>query len=376
MPKLTKRYVDLLQPFEKDRFEWDDDLPGFGVRVKASGVKSYIIQYRQEGRSRRMTLGRHGVLAADEARKLAKQRLGDVAHGKDPVQERQERRQAPTMKDLAADYIERHAIPNKRPSSIKDDRSMLEKNILPNLANNKVKDVSRRDIETLLLDLKETPYRANRVRALLSKMFSLAVAWEWREHNPVLGIPKYQEEKRDRWLKEEELKRLTAVLSQHPNQRGANVIRLLILTGARKAEALNATWDQFDLERGEWTKPAHTTKQKRTEHVPLSDAAIVLLQGMKTVAGSDAKFLFPGEKKGQPLNCIKKFWAEVRDLAGLPGVRVHDLRHTFASHLVSGGASLPVVGRLLGHTQSQTTQRYAHLADDPLRKAANLIKLK
>jgi len=369
MSRLTKRFVDIVQPLEKDRFEWDDDLPGFGLRIKPSGIKSYIVQYRHEGHSRRITLGRHGVLTPDEARKMARIELGRVAHGNDPAKERQDARQAPTMNDLTADYLERHAKPNNRPSTLRNNVAMIEQIILPKFKGRKVRDISRRDIETLLIGLKETPYRANRVRALLSKMFSLAVAWEWRELNPVLGIPKFQEEKRDRWLNEEELKRLTNVLNVHPNQRAANVIRLLILTGARKSEALNATWDQFDLERGVWTKPAHTTKQNRREHVPLSTATVELLKGMQAAHTTDSPYLFPGDAPGKPLNCIKKFWDDVRIAAKIENCRVHDLRHTFASHLVSSGVSLPIVGRLLGHTQPQTTQRYAHLADDPLREA-------
>jgi integrase len=371
MPKLTKRFVDLLQPADKDRFLWDDDLPGFGVRVKPTGIKSYIIQYRQGGKSRRLTLGRHGVLASDQARRLAKVRLGDVAHGQDPALERREERRAPTVKDLADDYMERHALPNKRPSSIRNDRSMLEKTVIPALGAKKVKDVSRRDIETVFLSMQETPYRANRVRALMSKMFSLALAWGWRENNPVLGIAKFQEEKRERWLREEELQRLFAVLAAHPNQRAANVIRLLILTGARKTEVMHATWDQLDFDRAVWTKPSHTTKQKRTEHIPLSEQAIAILRDMKAQATPEAVHAFPGEIPGQPIQCVKKFWEETRLAANLPDVRLHDLRHTFASHLVSSGVSLPIVGRLLGHTQPQTTQRYAHFADDPLREAVN-----
>ena len=373
MPKLTKRFVELLQAEGKDRFEWDDDLPGFGVRVKSSGVKSYLVQYRHEGKSRRMTLGRHGVLTAEEARRLAKLQLGNVAHGNDPATERKEQRSAPTMQHLADDYLERHAIPNTRPNSIRDDKGMLNNAILPRFKGYKVKDIKRRDFEPFLQGMKETPYKANRVRALLSKMFSLAIAWEWRSDNPVLGIPKFQEGKRDRWLSEEELKRLGNVLDDHPNQRAANVVRLLILTGARKGEVLKATWEQIDFDRGVWIKPAHTTKQKRTEHVPLSEQAMQLLAGIKEKADPKTPFVFPGDAKGKPLNCVKKFWSEVRTAADLKDVHLHDLRHTFASHLVSNGVSLPIVGRLLGHTQPQTTQRYAHLADDPLREAANLL---
>lgn len=376
MPKLTKRFVDLAQPGPKDVFHWDEDMHGFGLRVKPSGVKSYIVQYRQNGRSRRMTLGRHGVLTAEEARKLAKKQLGSVAHGQDPAEERQTRRKAPTIKDLCDDYMERHALPNKRPVSVRDDRSMIEGIVLPKLGTKKAEDVTRRDIETLLHRMKDTPYRANRVRSLLSKMFSLSVAWGGRDDNPVLGIEKFQETKRDRWLSEDELQRLSAVLEQHPNRKSGTIIRLLILTGARKNEVFKATWNQFDLERGVWTKPAHTTKQKRTEHVPLSQAATQLLLDWKVQMADSGDYLFPGKAPEKPVHCIKTFWKEVCAEADLKDVRLHDLRHTFASHLVSNGISLPIVGKLLGHTQPQTTQRYAHLADAPLREAAEVLSQK
>jgi len=172
----------------KDLFHWDEDIQGFGLRVEPSGIKSYIVQYRQNGRSRRMTLGRLGVLTAEEARKLAKMQLVSVAHGQDPVEERYLRRKAPTMKDLCDDYMNRHALPNKRPVSVRDDRSMIEGVVLQKLGTRKVDCVKRRDLEILLQRMKDTPYRANRVRALLSNMFSLAVAWGWRADNPVRGI--------------------------------------------------------------------------------------------------------------------------------------------------------------------------------------------
>jgi integrase len=375
MPKLTKRFVDLVQPLEKDRFEWDDDVKGFGLRIKPSGVKSYLIQYRINNRSRRYTLGKHGVITPDEARKLAKQELARVLKGEDPANEKAEERKAPLIKDLASDYLERHAIPNKRPNSVRDDKAMLNKQILPKLGNMRVKDVSQRDLETMLHALKETPYQANRVRSLLSKMFSLSMNWGWRSDNPVSFIPKFQEEKRDRWLREDELSRLSAVLVDYPNKNPVNIIRLLLLTGARKNEVLSAKWGQFDFERQTWTKPSHTTKQKRTERIPISQAVIDLLIQMKEGQGvlNDDDFLFPSDGETGHIVCIKKAWAEIRTLAGFEDVRIHDLRHTFASHLVSSGMSLPIVGKLLGHTQPQTTQRYAHLADNPLREAAEMM---
>lgn len=373
MPKLTKRFIDKLEPLSgnvgKDLVLWDDDIAGFGVRVKPSGIKSYIIQYRDGRQSCRMTLGRHGVLTPDEARKAARIELGKVAKGGNPARDKKSEREAPTMREFADDYMERHAIPNKRPQPAREDRSMLDRIVLPKLGARKVKDVSRRDVETLLLSMKETPYKGNRVRALLSKMFSLAVGWCWRADNPVTGIPKFQEHKRDRWLRNEELARLGKALDESPNQRAANLVRLLLLTGARRGEAMTATWDQFDMKRGVWTKPAHTTKQKRIEHVPLSSQAVALLAAIREKADAENPYVFPGNAPDMPINDIKRFWASIRTEAGLGDVRLHDLRHTYASHLVSAGESLAIVGRLLGHTQPQTTQRYAHLADDPLRAA-------
>ena len=375
MAKLTKRFIDKLEPPSKnpgkDLVLWDDDITGFGIRVKPSGVKSYIIQYRDGRQSCRMTLGRHGVLTPEEARKQARIELGNVAKGGNPARDRKEDREASNMREFADDYMERHATPNKRPGPAREDRSMLDRIVLPKLGPRKVKDVTRRDIESLLLSLKDTPYQANRVRALLSKMFSLAVGWRWRADNPVMGIPKFQEHKRDRWLRNEELARLRDALDKSPNQRAANVVRLLLLTGARRSEVMTATWDQFDFERGVWTKPAHTTKQKRIEHVPLSSQAMALLGVMREKADKENPYVFPGNAPDKPLSDIKKFWSDIRTKAKLGDVRLHDLRHTYASHLVSAGESLAIVGRLLGHTQPQTTQRYAHLADDPLRAATD-----
>jgi integrase len=191
----------------------------------------------------------------------------------------------------------------------------------------------------------------------------------WRADNPTDEIELFPEEKRQRWLREDEMERLTEALAKHPNQPAVSAIRLLLLTGARKGEVLSAKWKDFDLKLGIWTKPSLHTKQKRTEHLPLSDAALALLADMCKESNDD--YLFPGRRPGCPLENIRNVWAELCKSAQLENVRIHDLRHTFASHLVSGGVPLAVVGKLLGHTQSQTTERYAHLAESPLRAATN-----
>lgn len=221
--------------------------------------------------------------------------------------------------------------------------------------------------------MRDTPYQANRTLALMSKMFELSVRWGQRSDNPARGIEKFSEEKRDRWLSDDELQRLLVALSTHPNQVAANAIRLQLLTGARIGEVLTAKWEDFDLERAVWTKPSHHTKQKRREHLPISVATRDLLTAMKAEASTESCWLFPGRSSDQPYKDLKRFWRSVTTSAGLKDYRIHDNRHTHASHLVSSGLSLTIVGRLLGHTNPATTQRYAHLADDPLRQAVDVM---
>ena len=372
--KLSKTVVERIKAADQDVVVWDNTLPGFGVRVKPSGVRSYIIQYRNRNTSasRRLTIGQHGpLLTFDQAKKQARAMLADAMRGEDPVEIRKTARRAPSIADLAVDYLERHAVPKKRPKSVRDDRAMLDNIILPKLGAKKVDAIGRRDVEAIQVGMKDRPYQANRVLSLLSKMFNLAIEWKWRPDNPAKGIERYQEQKRERWLSDEELRHLCAVLDEHPNTRAANAVRLQLLTGARLGEVLTSRKEDFDLHRGIWTKPSHQTKQKRTEHLPLSSQALILVTLIIETSDAGSAFLFPGNKPGQPLREIKKFWSAVMRKAGIANYRRHDNRHTYASHLVSSGLSLEIVGRLLGHTTTTTTKRYAHLADDPLRAAAN-----
>jgi len=372
--KLSKTVVERIKAADQDVVVWDNTLPGFGVRVKPSGVRSYIIQYRNRNTStsRRLTIGQHGpLLTLDQAKKQARAMLADAMRGEDPVEIRKTARRAPSIADLAVDYLERHAVPKKRPKSVRDDRAMLDNIILPKLGAKKVDAIGRRDVEAIQVGMKDRPYQANRVLSLLSKMFNLAIEWKWRPDNPAKGIERYQEQKRERWLSDEELRHLCAVLDEHPNTRAANAVRLQLLTGARLGEVLTSRKEDFDLHRGIWTKPSHQTKQKRTEHLPLSAQALILVTLIIETSDAGSPFLFPGNKPGQPLREIKKFWSGVMRKAGIKNYRRHDNRHTYASHLVSSGLSLEIVGRLLGHTTTTTTKRYAHLADDPLRAAAD-----
>ena len=371
--KLTKTFVDRISPGASDLIYWDLDLPGFGVRVKPSGVRSYVCQYRnrETGESRRMTLGKHGpFLTFHQAKQDARRVLGDAIGGGDLAKARQDKRVAPTVSQLAKEYMERHALPKKRPRSVRNDRLLIDKYIRPQLGTKKVESIGRRDIMLLHASLKDRPYQANRLLALLSKMFSLATNWGWRADNPARGVPRYVEHKRERWLSDDELVRLLRVLNEHPNRRASDAIRMQLLTGARIGEVLRAEWRDIDFDRAVWTKPSHHTKQKRTEHVPLSGQALALLQSMRNGADAEVPFLFPGDVPGKPITDLKKFWHSVRRQADLENYRMHDNRHTHASHLVSSGLSLEIVGRLLGHTTTTTTKRYAHLQDGPLRAAA------
>lgn len=378
--RITAQVVGALRPpAAGNRVVWDTELTGFGVRITAAGAVSFVLRYVLNGRERRYTLGKHPDLSPGAARERATVLRGRVAAGEDPMEARREARDAATMGELCDDYLERHARPKKRPKSVKGDEQLIRLYIRPKLGGRKVSAIGRRDLDELHQSLKAHPYQANRLIALLSKMFSLAVSWGWRLDNPVKGIERFAEDRRHRWLSGDELGHLGKALKAYPDKRIADALQLLILTGSRSGEVRNATWDQFDLARGVWTKPSHHTKQKKTEHVPLSGEARLLVANLRERAvknlGDESKlndfpFLFPGSE-GKPLGDLNGAWRKICKEAGLKGARIHDLRHTYASHLVSGGHSLPLVGRLLGHTQPGTTQRYAHLADDPLRKATD-----
>ncbi len=370
--KLTDRIVKTLSvPDEGYALHWDTEIKGFGLRVTAAGARSFILNYRANGRARRYTIGAYPDWSVAAAREEAKSLKREIDLGGDPMGERHEERAAPTMAELGRRYLAEHAV-KKRESSQREDRSILNNLVLPKLGAIKVAEVRHVDVERLHREISvRAPYRANRMVALLSKMFALAIKWEMRPDNPAKGVERNPEIKRNRYLAPDELQRLLAALAEHPDQRSANAVRLLMLTGARRGEVLGARWDMFDLEAGLWVKPSGHTKQRREHRVPLSAPVRALLMEMRDRA--EGPYVFPGKSPDQPLTDIKKTWASVCRKAGVEDARVHDLRHSFASILVSRGASLPLIGALLGHTQVATTARYAHLYDEPLREAAELV---
>ena len=389
MPELTDKFVSGLKvkSGQKILTVYDQEVKGFGVAILPSGTKTFLYKYRNaEGIERKYKIGRHGVLKVTDARKRAKDIAAKVFLKEDPSEElksfRQEARDkkaaAKTIKDLCHDYLVLHAAPNKRLKSRKEDERVINSYLIPAFGDSAVTELTYRDIETWRLNMKDKPYQANRILACFSKMYSLAVKWGWCEKNPVIGVTRYPEEKRVRYLDEEELHRLMVVLERHGNYPVANALKLMLLTGARKGEVLNATWGQFNLDKGLWIKPSHMTKQKKTEYVPLLGEALDLIKELQKRAEEEERSspdspMFPGRIPGEPLKEIKKFWARVCHEAQLEDAHIHDLRHTYASYLVSAGLSLPTLGKLLGHTQAGTTLRYAHLADAALREGTQIF---
>jgi integrase len=278
------------------------------------------------------------------------------------------------VQQLAERYIEEW-LPRKSPESQRGDRGMIAKDILPAIGRLKVAAVRDADIYNLHAKItKRAPHRANHVLAVLSKMFSLAIKpWGYRTDNPVKGIARNPESRRERFLSPAEIGRLSEALNASPWTSAVECIKFLLLTGARSGETLAARWDQFDFEAGVWTKPSAHTKTRKTHRVPLSGPARQLLQKIRPEGASDTDFVFPGRKPGESVKQLRLCWYAACKAAGITNARIHDLRHTFASVLASSGSSLPIIGQLLGHTQPGTTQRYAHLLDDPLREATERV---
>jgi integrase len=377
MPKgrISKRSVDALTcPQSKDRaFLWDEALAGFGVAAFPSGKKAYVVQFRQNGRSRRATIGEHGRLTPDEARTEAKKLLGAVAQGSDPIAERQKERGVWTFAAVADEFMRLHIQAKRKPRTAHKFGRILRLHILPAIGSKRITDVRRADVARLHSEMSDTPAQANKVPLIVSAIWSFAVKRDEvaLADNPARGIERYREERRERLLSSEEMARLGDALAEAEPRFGPFAIaavRLLVLTGARLREILHAKWEYVDIERGVIFLPDSKTGRKP---VYLSAAALVVLAELPRLEGNP--FIIPGERSGKPKADLGRPWAAVTRAAGLDGMRLHDLRHNFAS--VGAGASLglPVIGKLLGHSQPATTHRYAHLDADPLRRAVETI---
>jgi integrase len=385
MSKVTKRSVDALVA---EAAIWDDELPGFGARCRKSGATYYFLKYRIGARQRWHTIGRHGApWTPEEARREALRLLGEVVRGNDPGATRAADRKAATMAELCDLYLE-EGVTTKKPSTIRNDRSRIERHIKPLLGHRKIREVTRADVERFQRDVAagrtagdhKTGYRGRSIvtggigaarlsMILLSAIFSFATQRELRPDNPCVGVRRYKPGKSERFLTSAEQVRLGEALAAAEcagmNPKAIAVIRVLALTGARVGEILSLRWPEVDFER---TCLRLSDSKTGAKVIPLGAAAMQVIAAQERREGIE--YVFPGAHGG-PLGGIGKLWRKMRNAAGLADVRLHDLRHSFASNIVNAGGSLPVIGALLGHRSTQTTARYAHLADDPLRAVAD-----
>lgn len=374
MPKLTKRLIDAMPANNAAQYLWDDQLKGFGVRASTNGSKSYLVRYRvgvgRRARQRKITIGRHGSpWTVETARKEALRILSSAAQGDDVLDDRRSRNAELRFSELAEKYIAEHAIPNKKPSSVCEDQRLFRTTLLPRFGSLRVAEIGERDILKLHSDLAGTKSKANHCLSLLSKMFNLAETWGYRERrtNPCYGIRKYKVEPRERFLSKDEIGRLFSVLSEAETDRAhphaITILRLLMLTGARKGEIITLEWSEVDLERRTITKKDTKTGRRA---MPISQPVVDILSGLERQLGSP--FVFPAARGQSHFQGLTKEWLQIRKRAGLEDVRIHDLRHTFASVSIMNGVPIAVLSKLLGHASITTTERYAHIENNLVRQ--------
>lgn len=378
---LTGSVIRRLPPPAKgNKVYYFGDPAGFGVRVTADGAKSFVLNYyTKKGRERRCTIGGFPLWTATDARKEAKRLRRRIDDGGDPLKDAEDERAAPTVADLCDRFVKEHAERKRRSTALEYGR-MLSKHIRPHFGiHTKVADVTFTDIDRLHERITKAghPYRANRVLAVMAKMFALAINWNMRDDNPCIGVGKNLEYERKRYLVNDELPRLVNALAALQDRATADVLKLLLLSGARRGEVLAMRWAEVDLSTGIWSKPAASTKQKEDHVLPLNGPARQLLSQIREQQTSKRRtlgeFVFPGAGTTGHVVEINRAWRRVCKAAGITGLRVHDLRHSYASQLASTGASLPLIGALLGHSTPNTTARYAHLFVDPQREATERV---
>lgn len=378
MAKISKATVDKVQSEATDTYLWDSVLRGFGLKVTPKGRRVYFVQYRmggRAGRTRRLTIGVHGSVTPEFARSQAQSILRMVSQGIDPMAEKDARKVEQTVGALLDQFLVEHAGSKLKARSSIEYRRLLEKQVPAQFKRKPITEVARPDLSKLHYSMRDTPYQANRVLAVLSKFFNWCEKNGFRKDhtNPALHVDRFKEEKRKRYLSEAELARLGEVLAEEERREGVNpfviaAIRLLSLTGARLNEILTLRWEHVDTENHILRLPDSKTGAKT---IYLNPPALQVLDSIPRIDGNP--YVICGGREGAYLVNLQKPWSRIRSVAGLDDVRIHDLRHSFASIAVASGMSLPLIGALLGHSQPQTTARYAHLADNPLKAAAAAI---
>ncbi len=372
MIKISKRNVEALEVRDRDIDHFDDDLKGFGVRVRPSGRKTYFVMMRHKCVMRRFTIGSHGAVTVEAARLKAKQIISDLAIDKNPTAEQEAIRNSVTVRSLGERFIDEYVPCHLKPSTAGEYKRCVEIFINPEIGTMKLVSIERTDIAKIHHQLRHIPYQANRVLGVLSIMFNLAESWNLRPAftNPCRGGKKYKEKKRERFLSREELGRLGEALRIEEEFAPSAVacIRLLLLTGCRLGEIQTLKWSYLDLDTCLAFLPDSKTGRKT---LYLGSVAVKLLRSIPRRQANP--YVISGDVEGQHLTDMQKPWRRIRKLAELPNVRIHDLRHTFASSGVALGQGLPIIGKLLGHSQPQTTARYAHLAASPALEVADKI---
>lgn len=370
--KLTKRIVDMAQPESERYVVWDRTLKGLGLRVEPSGTKTFLVRYRISGRKRFLAIGRFGHLTPEQARGLAQAVLANVCRGRDPVEERRGERAAITVDELARRFLAEHVSPKRKGTTAAHYRSLIERYVLPKHGPRKAHDFVGSDLARIHLSMRNRPYQANRLLAVVASMYSFAerLGLVADGCNPAARIERFPESRRERFLTMGELARLGEAFRRFENdgrfRDGIAALRLLLFTGARLREILHLRWEHVDMERGLLFLPDSKTGKKT---IFLNAPALAVIRSLGRVGDC----VIPGADPKVPRADLKKPWAAVTEAANLPDLRIHDLRHSFASVGAGAGLGLPIVGKLLGHTQASTTSRYAHLDADPIRRAADTI---
>jgi integrase len=382
--KLTKKIADAATGTGKLQYIWDSEVNGFGLVITPAGCKSLILNYRNaDHRARRKTIGKYGQFTIEQAREIARDLSYRIAKGEDPVEHEGILREQPTFRDVAERFMEEHSAVRNRPATHESNRQKLDSMLLPYFGNMKIRSISHRDVAEFMSKNKHRPTGANRAVGALSSMLSKAELWGYRDRNtnPCFGVEKYPENHRERFLSDEEFAALEAAMQDAERKLTESpyllaMLRIMMHTGCRPGEAKHLKWEYIDLENKVIRLPKGATKEKRPKTLFVTPFIEQVLRGLKRIEGNP--YVVVSEKcPGQPLTCTKKAWDRIKKAAGITtNLHMHDLRHSHASVANSLGYSLPMIGALLGHTQAQTTLRYAHLATDHLRKAAEDISAK
>jgi integrase len=368
MPRLSEQIIRKFVP-PATGYTLHADGNGLALRITANDSRSWVLSYRtRDGRSRRATLGSLEDWSLGAARRRAQKLRRDIDLGADPVGEVQAERKAETVNELCDRFIAEH-LQRLRPATARNYKSQIELHVRPAIGALKVAAVQFDDVDRLHRRItRDAPYQANRVLALLSKMFTLAIKWRYRPNNPCKGIERNKEHPRERYLTEDEGVRLMRALDAERDQVNADLLRVALLTGARRSELIAMRWEDVDLTKGRWTKPH--TKPGEKQHVPLNPQACAVLAARYAKDPEIEQPFLRGRKLATAERAVARCWDRVREAAKLEGMRVHDLRHSFASTLANRRVDLYVIGKLLGHKRVETTRRYAHLVDDTLRAAS------